>query len=73
VTRSTLAALGLGLLLAAGGCGRYGPPVRPLPGAAQAVNPAAPTTEAPDADDDTLEAPTNPGDIETFEDEQQKP
>jgi len=73
VNRSTLAALGLGLLLAAGGCGRYGPPVRPLPGAAPAAKPAAPTAEAPDADDDSLEGPTNPGGIETFEDEQQKP
>ena len=72
MTRSTFAALGLGLLLAAGGCGRYGPPVRSLPVAAQPANPAAPT-QAPDADNDTLEGPTNPGDIETFEDQQQKP
>jgi len=72
LNRSTLAALGLGLLLAAGGCGRYGPPVRPLP-AAQAVEPAAPTGEAPGADDGSLEGSTNPGGIETFEDEQQKP
>ncbi len=69
MNRATLAALGLGLVLAAGGCGRYGPPVRPLPGAAAAVDPAAPTAEAPDADDNSLEGATNPGDIETFEDE----
>ena len=72
MNRSALAALVLGVALAATGCGRYGPPVRPLPGAAAAVDPAAPTADAPDADDDSLEAPVNPGDIETFEDEPQK-
>jgi predicted small lipoprotein YifL len=69
VNRALLAALALIVLLAAGACGRYGPPVRPLPGADRAVDPAAPTAEAPDADDDSLEGPVNPGDIETFEDE----
>jgi hypothetical protein len=73
LNRTTLAALGLGLLLAAGGCGRYGPPVRPLPAAAQAVKPAAPAENAPEAGDGSREAPTNPDEIGTFEDEQQKP
>ena len=72
MNRSALAALALIGLLAGGGCGRYGPPVRPLPTAARAVDPAAPTAEAPDADDDSLEGPANPGEIETFEDEPQK-
>jgi hypothetical protein len=69
VNRSALAALGLGLVLAAGGCGRYGPPVRPLPAATPT---AAQGIEGPDPDDLTLEGPTNPGDIETFEDESQQ-
>jgi len=69
VNRSALAALGLGLVLAASGCGRYGPPVRPLPAATPS---APPRVEGPDPDDNTLEGPTNPGDIETFEDEPQR-
>jgi hypothetical protein len=69
VNRSALAFLALGLVLAVGACGRYGPPVRSFPAAAPAVEPAAPTAEAPGAG----EAPANPGDnIGTFEDEPPK-
>ena len=65
MNRSALAALGLGVLLAAGACGRYGPPVRPFPANTPS---AAAGVEGPDPDDETLEGPTGPGDIETFED-----
>ncbi len=69
MNRSALAALAIGLALAAGGCGRYGPPVRPFPAATPS---APPDVEGPDQDNFTLERPTNPGDIETFEDEPQQ-
>ena len=61
MNRSTLATLGLGLALAAGACGRYGPPIRRIDAAAPVPEPVA---ESAPADEPARENP-----IETFEDE----
>jgi len=61
LNRSTLAALGLALALAASACGRYGPPVRRIDAAAPAPEAAAASAPAEDSASENA--------IETFEDE----
>jgi len=61
VNRSTVVALGLGLALAASGCGRYGPPIRRIDAAEATPEPVA--ESAPTDDSASKNA------IETFEDE----
>jgi hypothetical protein len=64
VNRSTLATLGLGFVLAASACGRYGPPIRSIDPAASAPEPGAGAeSSAPD------DRPPGQSTIETFEDE----
>ncbi len=64
MNRSTFAALGLGLVLAASACGRYGPPIRRIDAGAPAPEPVAESVPAGAA-----EEPTGKDTIETFEDE----
>ncbi len=64
MNRSTLTALALGLALAAGGCGRYGPPIRPITAAVPTPEPVA-ESDPTDAADEPVSGKT----IETFEDE----
>jgi hypothetical protein len=63
MNRSTLAVLGFALALAAGGCGRYGPPIRAIDSGAPAPEPSAESTPTPS------DQPTGENTIETFEDE----
>ena len=64
MNRSTLAALGLALALAASACGRYGPPVRRIDAGARAPEPVVESDPT-----DASHEPTGGNTIETFEDE----
>jgi hypothetical protein len=59
MNRSTLAILGFSLALAAGACGRYGPPIRTIDSGAPAPAAAATPSDQPGGENT----------IETFEDE----
>lgn len=63
MNRSTLAILGFALALAAGACGRYGPPIRAIDSGTPAPEPAAESTPTPS------DQPAGQSTIETFEDE----
>jgi hypothetical protein len=63
VNRSTLAILGFALALAAGACGRYGPPIRAIDSGTPAPKPAAESAPTPS------DQPASENTIETFEDE----
>lgn len=63
MNRSTLAILGFALALAAGACGRYGPPIRPIDSGTPAPKPAAESAPTPS------DQPADEKTIETFEDE----
>ncbi|MBS1106258.1 MAG: hypothetical protein H6Q91_1760 [Deltaproteobacteria bacterium] len=63
MNRSTFAILGFALALAAGACGRYGPPIRTIDSGAPAPSPAAEAAPTPSSQ------PAGESTIETFEDE----